>query len=150
MTGSFDSVKANRYTVSLLPRRPDTKDHLIDLSLVYIPSHTRHFSAKERGNAYFSPALPRNVGDGHFRRLAETGVRAYVMGGTAEGFFDEIVALKAGMRHAGMDVTFREVSGCGLLQTTMVVVLTVRSRGGVTPSSCGWTATCRPGPGGAG
>lgn len=32
------------------------------------------------------------------------------MGGTAEGFFDEIVALKKGMRAAGMDVTFREVS----------------------------------------
>lgn len=126
------------------------QDHLIDLSLVYIPSHTRHFSAKERGNAYFSPALPRNVGDGHFRRLADAGVRAYVMGGTAEGFFDEIVALKTGMRQAGMDVTFREVSGSDMLQTTLVVMLTVRSQAGATPSLCGWTATCPRGPDGAG
>ncbi len=73
---------------------------------MYIPSHARHVPTS---SPYLSPALPANTSDGHFARLAEAGVRAYVLAGTAEGFYDEIVALKAGMRAAGMDVTFREV-----------------------------------------
>ncbi|BEJ00056.1 hypothetical protein CcaverHIS631_0410980 [Cutaneotrichosporon cavernicola] len=100
MTSSFPSIKRNRYT-----------DHLIDLNTTYIPSHTRHFPSKD--GAYFSPALSQNTSDGHFARLAEAEVRAYVLAGTAEAFYDEIIALKAGMRAAGMDIIYREIEGAG-------------------------------------
>lgn len=93
MTSSFPSLESNR-----------TLDHLIDLSRVYVPSHTRHIYPS---SPYCSPVLAE---PDHWARLAERDVRVYIMGYGAEGMRDEIRALESRMRKAGVDVTYREVS----------------------------------------
>ncbi|WVQ82452.1 hypothetical protein IAT38_004581 [Cryptococcus sp. DSM 104549] len=95
MTSSFPSIKNNCYT-----------DHLVDLTTSYIPSHTRHFISKS--DPYLSPALATMGG---FNHLARHKVKVYISAGTAEAFYDEIVALYRGMKRDGVDVELREIAG---------------------------------------
>lgn len=83
------------------------QDSLSELSLVCIPSHTRHFPSS--ANLYFSPALTTSTSGG-WTHLKKHGVRVYICGGTAEGMEDEILALAKGMKADGLDVMLHMVS----------------------------------------
>ncbi|WWD17607.1 hypothetical protein CI109_102048 [Kwoniella shandongensis] len=96
MTSSFPSVRANRYT-----------DHLVDLTTVNIPSHTRHFP-NNKSNLYFSPALTTSGGFGY---LVSHQTKVYISAGTAEAFYDEILALHHAMKRDGVDVQLRTLDG---------------------------------------
>lgn len=94
-------------TVYLITKlRNLSQDHLVDLNVIHIPSHTRHFSG-DTSNLYFSPALSKA---GQSQHLVEVGgVKVYISAGTSEAFFDEIKALYTGMLEDGVDVRFRQV-----------------------------------------
>ncbi|OWZ28685.1 hypothetical protein C349_06579 [Cryptococcus neoformans var. grubii Br795] len=95
MTSSFPSIVSNRYN-----------DHLVDLTTSYIPSHTRHFTDKT--NPYLSPALSPF---GSFEYLKGHDTKVYISAGSAEAFYDEILALYNGMKRDGVEVELRVLEG---------------------------------------